>query len=696
MALFARRYGFAGAVLLLLAGCGSKEDSPGGGTPDGGVAVENSLITCQDGKDNDGDLQIDCADEDCKALVICNSSDGGTDGGGGVCSNCNDGLACTIDDCNTTTRACSYAIRPGTCAIEGRCYADGDKNGSQCQVCDPGKSRDSWTPIVGGCTIGSYCYRKGEKSPDGCSVCDPSRSATSWTPTPNIGCTVGGRCYEDGERDTTGCQMCKVATSTTSLSPAPFACNIGGQCFAAGDKHPTATCTSATCNPLVSTSTWTIGGDECLIGGTCYAAGDESPDGCSKCLPSQSKTSWTSSTYACRIGGMCYSEGEKHPSPTCTSVACSSFTSSSAWTVSGDECLISGYCRQRGDKTSNGCQECNPTLSKTNWSPVTGGCNISGSCYASGSKHPSASCKSVSCNVLLSTTSWTVSGSECLIGGTCYAAGEKSPDSCQECNPTLSKTSWSPSGTSCTIAGNCYANGTAHPASSCLPYSVTCNSSVSNTAWTVGGAGCAIGGQCYAAGALDPTGCSKCDPTVSKTSWTPQSTCTQILMAALNEGHQGNLGGIAGADALCAAQATAAGYSGTWKAFLSSSTQNVRDIIPSTSAAVPVVNLLGQNMYASWNAAFTSTSWSSTAPYLTAFNGKTVTSGMASPDWYDADGWHGSTSSGLVSTSYTCNDWTDSTSSYRGQNGEWDLRAMFNGELTYCSTYLAVACVRLP
>lgn len=654
--------------------------------------AEQSPAACQDGRDNDGDGATDCADLDCRALVVC-IPDGGRPP---PPCNCDDGIACTNDSCDPQTGICTTAVQAGRCLINRQCYTDGSKNAGQCQVCDAAANPVGWTNIVGGCTIGASCYRKGEKDPTGCLVCEPSRSATSWTPVANPECTVAGQCYAAGERDATGCEICDPAQSTTSLSPATTACTIGGLCFAEAAKHPSSTCSTVICNSSVSSATWTVTGDECLIGGTCYASGTRNPSGCGQCIPSQSKTAWTPATTACTIGAVCYANNDKHPSPTCTSVVCDSSRSTTAWSILGNECLITGVCRQSGDRTSNGCLVCAPTVSKTAWTAVTGGCNIGGSCYDDGDKHPSSACTSVTCNASVSTSAWTVAGNECLIGGSCYAAGAKAPSGCQECNPTLSKTSWSPVASACVIGGACYANGASHPSATCAAYQVTCDAAQSTTTWTVAGNGCVVGNQCYAPGASDATGCARCDPTVSKTSWTPQATCTRILMAALNEAHNGNLGGISGANALCASQATAAGYGGTWRAFLSSSTQNVRDLITGTNATLPVVNLRGENMWSSWNTVFTQPTWNSTAIWLYAFDGRYVNEGQANPDWFDADGWHGSTAAGSVSTGVTCSDWTSAATGVRGANGEWDFRMMFNGETTVCSTTLAVACVLVP
>jgi hypothetical protein len=656
-------------------------------TPAGPPNTELTTTACQDGRDNDNDGKVDCEDDDCKALVVCNPDTPPPS----TCGACNDNLACTTDSC-PATGGCTHTVNAGSCLIDNKCYANGEKNGTQCQVCDSTKAANAWTPIVGGCTIGGLCYRAGERDTYGCNICDPKRSATTWSTILEPTCNVGGRCYLAGEKDATGCDQCIPSASTTSLQDAAYTCQIGGQCYQQGAKHPSATCGSVSCNNAISTSVWTVAGDECLIGGVCYAAGAKSPDGCSACVPSQSKVAWTPQASACQIGGACYQAGAKHPNASCTSVTCDPTKSTSTWTVAGDECLIGNICRQPGDKTSNGCQICQPTSTKTNWSTVTGGCNIGGICYANGAPHPSAACTTVSCNAAVSTSTWTV-GNQCLINGICYAPGAKSSDNCSECNPTSSKTTWTASATSCVISNACYANGASHPSATCNGYGVTCNSAMSTSTWSVGGDACLIGNVCYANGAFDPTGCSKCDTSVSKTSWTPQMTCSNILMAALNNGYNGNLGGITGANTLCQNQAVAAGYSGTWKAFLSSSTQNVKDLIPVAQQTLPVVNLKGQNMYASWNTMFTQSGWNTTATYLWAFNGAFVDEGQASPDWYDADGWHGSTSAGIATT-YTCSDWTSSTGS--GSNGEWDFRDLLGSETSSCSSVLAVACVRMP
>lgn len=710
--------------------------SGGSGTPPaGGESI------CFDGIDNDGDTLVDCDDSDCAANAVCSGTGGSTDGsagsggggtggtgggtggvggtggtgggtggtgggtggtgggtgglggtGGGVPQpcDCSDSLSCTDDVCSGTG-TCSNIVRPDYCVINGNCYSAGQHNGSQCQICDPKVSQTSWTSIVGGCTTSSYCYAKGEKSTNGCSVCDPAQSATSLVPAKND-CNISGKCYEAGEKDATGCNVCDPTQSPSAWTAALWDCQISGSCYKNGQKHPSSSCTDVVCNSAVSKTNWTVNSNECLIGTTCKQSGDRTLDRCTACIPSQSKTAWSPASYDCKVGSLCYMNGDKHPSSTCTTVACDGTVSSSAWTVQGNECLIGSSCKPAGEKTTDGCTECIPSQSKTNYSPAAYDCKIGSICYKNLDKHPSPTCTSVVCDASKSATAWTVAGAECLIGSTCRQQGDKNSNGCELCDPTKSKTTWSPAAFSCQIGSACYNNGDKHPSASCS--FLECDGVANPSDWTVKGNGCYIGGQCYAAGATSPIGCENCNPTVSTTSWTPVGQCVKIQLAALNEAHNGNLGGIAGADALCAQQAAAAGQTGTWRAFLSSSTQNVKDLITGAAASYPVVNLNGQLMYSSWSAVFTTSTWASAAGDLKTFSGKDVDEGQATPDWYDARGWHGSTTAGLVNSTYTCSDWTSTTGT--GYGGEWDFHNLLQQLSNSCSQTLAVACVQLP
>jgi len=698
-----------------------------GGTGTGGTGGVPQACDCNDG--------LSCTDDVCTSTNACSNlvrADYCVIDGVCRAAGQHNGSQCEV--CNPAVSQTAWTPIVGGCTTSSYCYAKGEKSTNNCTVCDPTQSSTTLVPSKNDCTIGGKCYEAGEKDPTGCNFCDPNQSTTSWSVVlsdcqidgkcykngakhPTSSCTdvvcdstvsktgwtvkgneclIGETCKQPGDRTLDRCSACIPSQSKTAWSPANYDCKVGSICYMNGDKHPSSTCTNVVCDKTVSGAAWTVKGNECLIGSACIAAGTQTSDGCTECIPSQSKTAYSPAPFDCKIGSVCYKNNDKHPSPTCTSVVCDATSSTTAWSVKGSECLIGSTCRQQGDKNANGCELCDPTKSTTAWSPAAYDCKIGTVCYSNNDKHPSSTCTSVVCDGTANATGWTVKGSECLIGSSCQQSGAKSSTKCDVCDPTQSTTAWSPAAYDCKIGNLCYLNGEKHPSAACSTI-LECDGTLSSTDWSIKGNGCYIGSQCYQPNATSPIGCENCNPTVSKTTWTPIGQCVKIQLAALNESHTGNLGGISGADALCAAQAQAAGQTGTWKAFLSTSTQNVKDLITGTPASYPVVNLAGLLMYSSWNALFTTSTWPSSAGYLRTFNGKWVDEGQAtpaSPDWYDARGWHGSTTSGLVSTSYTCSDWTTTTGN--GRNGEWDMYNLLQQYSNTCSTYLAVACVQMP
>lgn len=682
------------------------------GSDDSGAGSAGAETNCTDKVDNDGDSLTDCADPDCAKLFWCaatggtagdagggtgGSGAGGTGGSSGssgdagvnLLCDCDDNLSCTTDLC-AADDSCRNITLPDSCVIDGKCYSAGQHNGSKCEICDPKVSQTSWTGIANGCQTTSYCYAKGEKDTNGCSVCDPAKSGTSLVPAKND-CNIGGKCYEAGEKDAAGCNVCDPTQTPTAWTQVLFDCKIGGVCYKNGQQHPSSSCSNVVCDSATSASSWTVQGDECLVGSVCASPGDQSPSRCTACIPATSKTTLSTADYDCKIGTTCFKNGDPHPSSTCSSTVCDGTATASAWTVKGNECLIGSSCVPAGDTSSDGCTACDPAQSTTAYSPANYDCKIANKCYKNQDKHPSSTCTSVVCNGAVSATEWTVTGSECLIGTSCRKTGDQNSGGCEECNPAKNTLDWSPVGNNCRISGACYPAGAKHPDAACS--FVECDGASNPTDWSVKGTGCYIGGKCYASGAASPLGCEQCDPVSSKVNWTPIGQCSKVVIAALNEAHDGNLGGIAGANALCATQAQAAGKTGTWKAFLSSSTQNVKDLITGTAAAYPVVNLNGGVMFPSWAGIFVSGTWPSSTGYLVTFDGKVVNEGQTVPDWSDAHGWTGSTVAGIATTS-TCADWTSTTGS--GTTGEWDFYHLVQSASKTCATTVAVACVQIP
>lgn len=166
---------------------------------------------------------------------------------------------------------------------------------------------------------------------------------------------------------------------------------------------------------------------------------------------------------------------------------------------------------------------------------------------------------------------------------------------------------------------------------------------------------------------------------------------SQILLVALDQAQTGNLGGVQGADAKCQAQAQGAGLPGVFRAFLSSSSQDVKDLIGGPNMSLPVVNTQGQALFPSWSAVFTTQEWASGVE-LYNFAGAKVednTGGIT-----DGDLWHGSKPDGTAAPD-TCSDWTSASSAVQGQNGEADQHELLRQETQDCDNTFGVVCVRL-
>jgi hypothetical protein len=138
-----------------------------------------------------------------------------------------------------------------------------------------------------------------------------------------------------------------------------------------------------------------------------------------------------------------------------------------------------------------------------------------------------------------------------------------------------------------------------------------------------------------------------------------------FFITSQNPGDGANLGGLAGADAPCAALATAAGVTGkTWAAYLSTNTQNGRDRIgtgPWVNANGVVVATDGDNLHAADN----------NLSGETALNeaGEIVNGRGDEPNRHDI--LTGSDATGVLSGS-TCDDWTSAATDGAAMVGHFD------------------------
>ncbi|MBI1827336.1 MAG: hypothetical protein HYR83_13225 [Planctomycetes bacterium] len=108
----------------------------------------NGIEICRNGQCVDGvDPCIDL--EHCnESLRICTCEEP---------SGCDDGLACTLDECDVTTGECKPSVvLGGSCLIEGVCYTTGTTSPSNdCLICDPDLDTAAWSRQPTGTTCGN-------------------------------------------------------------------------------------------------------------------------------------------------------------------------------------------------------------------------------------------------------------------------------------------------------------------------------------------------------------------------------------------------------------------------------------------------------------------------------------------------------------------------------------------------------------
>jgi hypothetical protein len=139
---------------------------------------------------------------------------------------------------------------------------------------------------------------------------------------------------------------------------------------------------------------------------------------------------------------------------------------------------------------------------------------------------------------------------------------------------------------------------------------------------------------------------------ISAVSGQAQDTSVSFFITSQGPGDGANLGGLIGADAHCQKLAEAAGISGkTWKAYLSTSTENARDRIgdgPWNNAKSEPVAMNLEELHSEANKINKQTGLTET--------GTTVKGRGDEPNMHDI--LTGSTPEGTVAIGQTCNDWT--------------------------------------
>ncbi len=143
-------------------------------------------------------------------------------------------------------------------------------------------------------------------------------------------------------------------------------------------------------------------------------------------------------------------------------------------------------------------------------------------------------------------------------------------------------------------------------------------------------------------------------PTPTRTPTTTATPPAALRVFVTSTTQNGNLGGLGGADAICAARAAAAGLTGVYKAWLSDASTAVGSRI-TRAATIPYRRLDGAMIAANWQDL---TDGVLAAPIDKDENGATVT----------GDVWTDATIAGAIDAA-ECLAWTGITTGFKGQTG---------------------------
>jgi hypothetical protein len=517
--------------------------------------------------------------DSCNALGLCV----------GTARDCSDGLTCTTELCDELNDRCNVALTTG-CVINNMCVAaNTDNPANQCQQCNPLLSTTGWSNklVAAPCNDGLFCTAidtcdgagtctgttRDCGTGGGCSagVCNEATDTCSQVVP---GCDIGGTCYAAGTPNPiNSCQICDPNVNVNLWTQKPlnsscsdgFFCTTNDKCNALGLCAGTAlscqndglSCTTETCNELRQTCEPLLAAATCLIGNQCVSGNAVNPDNpCQRCVPLTATDRWTNmpDTTSCSDGlyctegdvcvaGLCLGTPRNCLSAAgCVTATCNETTDMCDSAIAG--CFIDNACYVALQANpQNPCQVCDPTNSRTTWSPRPLGtlcsdgqfctendsCNGSGLCATTArSCDDGLGCTVDVCNENAKSCQSTTLTS-CLIGNGCVDANTVNPgNACEMCEPGTLVSGWTAravgavcsDGSACTSGDTCRANG------ACLGTPLACDDGLTCTSdacdeTTVACkvnvlVGCAINGACYAAGAPDPANsCRSCIPEIS-------------------------------------------------------------------------------------------------------------------------------------------------------------------------------------
>jgi len=162
-----------------------------------------------------------------------------------------------------------------------------------------------------------------------------------------------------------------------------------------------------------------------------------------------------------------------------------------------------------------------------------------------------------------------------------------------------------------------------------------------------------------------------------------------LHLIALSKPHTGDMRGVRGVDFSCYHEARAAGFTTTFRAFLSSAVQDLDKIVHFADRDTPVVNLRGEIIIDSWHKLFSDSQIKKGIP-IYSFDRKDVLNDSKWPDKYI---WHGSTSAGIRSENNFCEAWRSSSSQYKGMASSLANGQLLDESAIDCSRSFIVLCI---
>ena len=339
----------------------------------------------------------------------------------GKLKNCDDGNACTLDACLAKSGQCVHdAFGDGTACPDDlvSCTSDECKSG----VCLHSQVKSDFCLIAGTCLSGGAIHPI-----DTCLGCLPKTSQTAWSPRTGLSCSDGNICSTS---DT--CQKGGACTGDKLNCSDDSACTLDD----CNPQSPKAPCfsvpTPGDCNDgsLCTTS------DACVQGkctGTAVPCDDGNPCTVDGCAPLTGCSHNSAST-----GTPCVADDLPCTDNTCKDSICTA-------KIAGGWCVITGLCRAVGQSpVGQPCLMCQPAISNSEWTQVTGTscddgnpCTSGDLCLAGKCLSPGGSacddgnpCTLDACNATVGCSHVVQVGTACNDGSACTSADVCSDGKC--------------------------------------------------------------------------------------------------------------------------------------------------------------------------------------------------------------------------------------------------------------------------